>query len=216
MVQIELSAGRRRIPGTGKVMDVTYNYLKHTSQSKFRRWTIENLNKALVEKLHLLKVDSIVDVGCGEGFTLNRFSKEKLAKKLVGIDGSSIAIELGRVLFPDLNLKSGNIYKIPLNDSSYDVVVCTEVLEHLEDPRKGLKELIRVSNKYLTLSVPNEPIFSLKNLFIGKNIRRLGSSVEHINWWTSKAFLKFVSMEKVEVLSCCHPFPFTLVLLKKR
>ncbi|KKQ37138.1 MAG: Methylase involved in ubiquinone/menaquinone biosynthesis [Candidatus Woesebacteria bacterium GW2011_GWA1_37_7] len=214
-MQIEVSAGFKHIPGANKKMRVTYNYLKHTSKSRFRQWTIKNLNSALIEKLKTIKIYSIVDVGCGEGFTLERLRKEKIGKYYLGIDGSNIAVKLGKVLFPKIIFEKHNIYKLPLKDNSYDFVLCTEVLEHLEKPDKALKELVRVSRKYLALSVPNEPFFSLKNLLMIKNIRRFGSSVEHINWWTSRGFVKFVLKEKVKIIRQCHPFPFTLVFLEK-
>lgn len=215
MVEIEVSAGYKYIPIAKRRMEVTYNYLKHTSKSKFRQWTIENLNNALVKKLKTLNISSVLDAGCGEGFILERLRKECVAEKYLGIDGSSIAIKLGKVLFPNIKFEKHNIYKLPMKNDSYDLVMCTEVLEHLEKPDKALKELIGVSKKYLALSVPNEPFFSLKNLIVGKNIRKFGSSVEHINWWTSRAFLKFVARENVKVIGVCHPFPFTLVFLEK-
>ena len=149
MTPIEISAGYKKIPGFKKKIKITYNYLKHTSNSKFRQWTIENLNKALVGEIRFLKVNSIIDVGCGEGFTLERLRKEKVAKSLFGVDGSSIAIKLGKKLFPKLILKVQNIYDLPIKDNSFDLVVCTEVLEHLKEPNKALKELVRVSKKYL-------------------------------------------------------------------
>ena len=93
--------------------------------------------------------------------------------------------------------------------------MATEVLEHLDDPKKGLKELVRVSKKYLLLSVPNEPYFMLANFLRGKNITRWGNDIEHIQHWTSSQFQLFVEKEGLKVISKRYPFPWTMFLLEK-
>lgn len=207
--------GVMEVPVLGKKMEVTFNYLKHTSTHPVRRWTINNLYKTMIKELGKIKASSVLDVGCGEGFTLDRLSKNNIGTDLVGIDFSPVAINLGRVLFPKYQLEVGDIYHLSFKNNSKDLVVCTEVLEHLEHPREALKELVRVSKKYLLLSVPHEPIFCLKNLLIGRNIKRLGSSKGHLNLWTSWGFRNFVKRENLKILSFKHPFPFTLVLAQK-
>ena len=138
------------------------------------------------------KVDSILDVGCGEGFTLNRLREKGIGKKLEGVEYSKAAIELGHKMYPDIKIKQGNIYQLPYKDNAFDLVLCTEVLEHLDDPQKGLKELVRVSKKYLVISVPNEPFFMLAQLVRGKNWLSFGNDIEHINHWTMFGFPQFV------------------------
>ena len=194
---------------------LTFNYLKHTSTNPVRKWTINSLYKSIFEMLKNISISSVLDAGGGEGFTLDRFKKANIGEKLVCIDNSQEAISLGKEIFSNLDLRIGDIYKLSFRDKTFDLVICTEVLEHLTTPRKALKEMIRVSKKYLILSVPNEPIFSLKNLVIGRHITRFGSSKGHINWWTARAFEKFVKKENVKILKSKHPFPFTVVLLKK-
>ena len=71
----------------------------------------------------------------------------------------------------------------------------------LKKKLKALKELVRVSNKYLVISVPNEPLFMLAQLLRGKNWSRLGNDIEHINHWTFVSFPKFV---KVFVYIMCY------------
>jgi 2-polyprenyl-3-methyl-5-hydroxy-6-metoxy-1,4-benzoquinol methylase len=96
------------------------------------------------------------------------------------------------------------------------LVLCTEVLEHLDDPQKGLKELVRVSKKYLVVSVPNEPFFVLAQLARGKNWSRFGNDIEHINHWTMFGFPKFVKKNaKVKILARRFPFAWTMLLLEK-
>jgi len=93
------------------------------------------------------------------------------------------------------------------------MVLCTEVLEHLENPEKGLKELIRVSSKYILLSVPNEPFFMLENLVRLKNVSRLGNDIEHINHWTFFGFRKFLKKHNVKIIKYYAPLPLPLLIV---
>ncbi len=199
----------------------TDNFRKHTSKNPIQKFLINNFYKSLISTVQDLKVDSVLDVGCGEGFTLQKLYENKIGRKLEGIDYQQIAIELGKKLHPNLVLKQGDIYKLPYKDNSFDLIICTEVLEHLKDPKQALKEISRASKKYLVLSVPNEPFFMMANFLRGKNIARLGNDIEHVQNWTSKGFQRFVKSQKepesqrVRILRVRHPFPWTVLLLEK-
>jgi len=206
--------GVRYVPELGRKMELTLNYLKHRSTNPIRRWTIRDLNRTVVDMLQKVCPTSILDVGCGEGFTLN-FIKKKLDIEMKGIDFCPIAVELGRALFPKIKLDVADIYCLPHKKNSIDLVLCTEVLEHLEYPREALEEIVRVTKRYVILSVPHEPFFCLKNLIIGRNIRRLGCTKGHLNLWTSWSFRQFVKKHNLNILSVRHPFPFTVVLAQK-
>lgn len=45
--------------------------------------------------------------------------------------------------------------KLPFRDNSFDIVVCTDVLEHLDNPHEVFREVIRVAKKYIIISLPN-------------------------------------------------------------
>jgi SAM-dependent methyltransferase len=45
-------------------------------------------------------------------------------------------------------------------DGAFDAVVCLEVLEHVPDPIRAMRELARVARKRLIITVPNEPWFT--------------------------------------------------------
>ena len=89
------------------------------------------------------------------------------------------------------------------------------VVEHVDDPEKGLKELVRVTGKNLLLSVPNEPWFMMANFLRGKNLSRWGNDIEHINHWSTEKFKKFVGKE-IAVKKVIRPFPWTLLIAEKR
>ena len=198
-------------------MKQTDNYKKHTHKNPIQRFLLGNFFKNLVNLTKARTVDSILDVGCGEGFTLNRLKENGIGKKLEGIEYLQAAIDLGKKTYPDIKITKGNIYELPYKDNEFDLVLCTEVLEHLDEPEKALKELVRVSRKYLVISVPNEPFFMLAQLIRGKNWSRFGNDIEHINHWTMFGFPKFVKKSaKVKILARRFPFAWTMVLLEKK
>lgn len=195
-------------------MKTTDNYRKHTTKSKAQKYLIERFYDVFMTEVEKLQPETVLDVGCGEGFTLERFHKKKIGKKLVGIDFLKTAIDIGKKERPYLDLNVGNIYDIPFKDNSFDLVICSEVLEHVDDPKKGLKELARVTKKNAILSVPNEPWFMMANFVRGKNWSRWGNDIEHINHWSTGSFVNFVSKElKVKVVK--RPFPWTLLIAGK-
>jgi len=191
------------------------NYIKHTSKNPIRKLLIKNFHNSILRIIKPLKKGSILDVGCGEGFMLDFFAKNNLAKHLEGIDLSKEAIELGKFNFPSLKLKQENIYSLPYSNNSFDLVTSAEVLEHLEDPQKALSEITRVSNRYILLSVPNEPLYRLSRLFSGINIKKLGDHPEHINHWGVKSFKDFVSKNNLKIIQTKLPFPWILILIEK-
>ncbi len=193
----------------------TTNYLKHTSQNPIQHMLINHFNKVLMDLVKPLKPSKILDVGCGEGFTIVTFARNKIGKKYEGIDNSKTAINLGKKMYPDLAIKIGDIYNMDYKDNTFDLLLCTEVLEHLEDPKKALAELRRVTGKYLAISVPNEPFFILANLLRGKYLKSLGNHPEHINHWTLPGFKKFLRKGGFKISTVRAPFPWTLILARK-
>jgi len=193
----------------------TDNYKKHTHSNPVQRFLIGKFYESLLTDIKRFNPESILDVGCGEGFTLEKFQKAGIGKKLTGIDFLDTAIKIGKKERPDLDLRIGNIYDIPFKSNTFDLVNCNEVLEHIDDPEKGLKELVRVSKKYVVLSVPNEPWFMMANFVRGKNLSRWGNDIEHINHWSTNSFIKFVS-PYLKVKSVRRQFPWTLLVGTKK
>ncbi len=197
-------------------MPETTNYLKHSNQNPIQKALIDNFYKELFKMIKPLKANSILDVGCGEGFTLKKLEEKKLGKKNEGIDYSDDAIKIGKKIYPELALFKGDVYGLSYKDNTFDLSLCTEVLEHLDDPAKAVAEIRRVTSKYIIFSVPNEPFFIGANLLRGKYIKSLGNHPEHINHWTFWGFEKFLEKQGLSVVKSKHPFAWSLVLTKKK
>lgn len=191
------------------------NFVKHTSKNPIQQFLINNFYSSLVSVAKSLNPKTILDAGCGEGFTMDRLSKSKVGEKLEGIESSNEAISLAKRLFPHLLIKKGSAYNLPYKNDSFDLVICTEVLEHLDDPKKALKEALRTSKKNILISVPNEPFFMLSNFLRGKNILRLGNDPGHINHWTFISLQNFLKENGVRIKKTKLAFPWTIILGEK-
>lgn len=101
---------------------------------------------------HLADRDTlaVADIGCGGGFVSEAIANHSSEVAVTGIDISERSIEVAK-LHADEFLESGNlmylvgsIYAIPLPSSSQDIVIASDLLEHLEDVPAALKEIFRV------------------------------------------------------------------------
>lgn len=196
-------------------MPETTNYKKHKNPNPVQQILINNFYRELFKILKPYKSNSILDVGCGEGFTLKKLEEKRIGKNNEGIDFSEDAIRLGNEIYPQLKLAIGDVYDLKFKDNSFDIAVCTEVLEHLEDPVKAVSEIKRVTKKYIVFSVPNEPFFIMANFLRGKYLKNFGNHPEHINHWTARGFESFLKKQGLSIVKSRHPFAWTLVLAKK-
>ena len=103
---------------------------------------------------YLKEGDTCLDVGFGQGYGLEILSKK--AKKLAGIDVDKRAAKRGVEIFKPKNIDilSYNGYDIPFEDNSFDLVTCIDVIEHVEDYNRLIKEMLRVTKKGVFISTP--------------------------------------------------------------
>ncbi|MFQ6618019.1 MAG: class I SAM-dependent methyltransferase [Fidelibacterota bacterium] len=100
-----------------------------------------------------IRFSSVLDVGCGDGVLCSIYKRD-WAERVTGIDISSSRISYARDHFDKIDYFEGDIYSLPFKSNSFELVSCVEVLEHIEDPRKGLEELARVSASHILVTVP--------------------------------------------------------------
>jgi SAM-dependent methyltransferase len=106
----------------------------------------------------------VADVGCGAGELLAAVAEAWPGAALYGVDFAASRLRTAAAGVPggarlvDADLRT----RLPFRDRVFDLVFCTEVLEHLPDPRRALRELRRVlaPGGRLALSVPNATGFA--------------------------------------------------------
>ncbi len=185
---------------------------KYLSGNLISRRLIRGFMNALIELSQVEAHSTVFEIGCGEGLILRQlqfvFAREVF---LSGADLDADLLRVGQSLLESLPLSCASIYELPFDDNSFDLVISTEVLEHLEDPLHALREVCRVSKRYVLLSVPNEPIWSMANFLRGKYWNDWGNTPGHINKWPARKFISFVASE-VHIVAVRRPFPWTMVL----
>lgn len=193
-------------------------YDKYGSSNPIVKRLMKGFSDSLSSLVDKARPQTIHEIGCGEGYWVLDWQAQGI--KARGSDFSKTVIEIAREnavtsgLEPSI-FKSCSIYDIEPSIDTADLIICCEVLEHLEDPEAGLAALHRVASDYVIVSVPREPIWCLLNMVRGKYLTQFGNTPGHIQHWSKREFERFVRnyFDVVEVLS---PLPWTMLLCRKR
>lgn len=192
----------------------TTNYQKFRARNPIVVRLIDRFYASLRSLVEPLDPDSVLDAGCGEGETVGRLA-DCLPRRVAGIDVRDDCVAFTRQRFPWMEVSRQSVYKLAFPDRSFDLVLCLEVLEHLDEPAAALSELSRVSRRDLVLSVPHEPWFRVGSLLRGKHLARLGNHPEHLQRWNRDTFGDFLA-SKVEVVSVATAFPWLIAHCRPR
>ncbi len=146
----------------------TFRTSKHSRSKRNVIKLVSRLPKRCGESLSLL------DVGCGPGYFL-WLIKDCGYDRLVGLDYSFHMVRLARRQLGRLNAKVGFIrgscWDIPLSDGSVDVSLQVDVCLHVGGSLASVKEMIRVSRKYVVFTGPSFDRFDeITDKLIGSKI----------------------------------------------
>lgn len=162
---------------------------------------------------------SILDVGCASGWFLSRVSKRYPEAYCVGIDKYRRAIDYGKKHYKSLELLYADAHKLPFQANSFDLVICTEVLEHVNDPAGVLREIKRVLKKNGSAIVEMDSGNILFRLvwYWWTNVRKGVWRNSHLHLFTVDKLTKMLKSENF-VISRKRSFNYTMgiaFLLKK-
>jgi 2-polyprenyl-3-methyl-5-hydroxy-6-metoxy-1,4-benzoquinol methylase len=193
---------------TGNVFD------KYGSRNPLVRRLMSGFEASLDELWDLVRPESVVDVGCGEGVLTEHFAQRLGDGRVIGVDVESPALrsEWAGRRRPNLEFRVGEARSLPFADDEFDVAAAIEVLEHVAHPEEALGELARVARRALLVSVPREPLWRALNVARGAYWRELGNTPGHVNHWSRRGFIallgRYGSVEAVR-----SPPPWTLALV---
>jgi len=189
-----------------KSHDETY-YAKNTSMLKWihdwRFKSIKNLIGDVSDKI-------ILDAGSGEGYFLSQIK----AKEKFGIEMSEKRVKKSLKKHPKLNVQVGDVKKLPFDDGVFDVIICSEVLEHVDRYEEALIEFKRClkPSGMLVMSFPNERMVAFGRLLI---LKFPIHEIDHVNWITPKQIRKILGSKYTSSNIPSIPYPFCLYQVYK-
>lgn len=191
----------------------TTNFQKFKSKNVVVNKLIGRFYRVLYEHIAQQQPRVFLDAGCGEGESIKRLNDILASSTVYGFDINSECVAFCKNTYPQNNWQVDDIYQTSYSDNFFDMVMCCEVLEHLQEPHKALQELIRISRKYLLLSVPHEPYFQIGSFCRGKYWKNWGNHPEHINHWNSSSFCRFLrDNRKIKNIKMTNSFPWLITL----
>ena len=185
---------------------------KYTEGGRIGGLLVDRFYAAIARTVRRFPPKSALEAGCGEGFSTQRLVPLLGGARFESLDVETRLVEAARAKNPGVEIREASVYALPYDDDAFELVFCMEVLEHLEDPDAALRELRRVSARHLLLTVPREPIWRSLNMARGKYLRDLGNTPGHLQHWSRRQFLRFVS-QVGRPLVVETPLPWTQVLV---
>jgi SAM-dependent methyltransferase len=197
-----------------------------TGGNVYDKYATQNpIEKRLVEGF-LLQLDELVarsgareahEVGCGEGELSMRLARDGLRMRGTDAFPEVIAEARSRALADALEIdyEATPVEELDPDRDAAELIVCCEVLEHLDDPEAALEVLAGLARPWLIASVPREPLWRVLNMARFKYWGDLGNTPGHLGHWSKRGFLKLLE-PRFEVIEVRSPLPWTMALCRVR
>jgi ubiquinone/menaquinone biosynthesis C-methylase UbiE len=133
------------------------------------------------ELIQKTEAQTLLEVGSGDGYVLKALSD--LPVSLTGIEISEKRIERSRGLVPQAEIVAGDARDMPFESQSFDLVVCSEVLEHVPEPERAIAEMKRVVRPggLVIVTVPQERNWQLGRLALLRFPIRIPDHINHFS-----------------------------------
>ncbi|MFL6052060.1 MAG: class I SAM-dependent methyltransferase [Actinoallomurus sp.] len=110
------------------------------------RYRTELTDRAVLDAIGPCAGLRILDAGCGEGYLARTLASH--GAEVVGVDACQGLIDAAEGLLPEgpgsASFARASVDALPLEDSSFDLVVCNHLFSHLHDPSRAIREFGRV------------------------------------------------------------------------
>jgi ubiquinone/menaquinone biosynthesis C-methylase UbiE len=141
----------------------------------------------------------MLDIGCGEGVTLETARLLFPQSRCIGIDGLIENLSICRA--HHLNVIGGDVYHLPLQNETVDYVLFLEVIEHLVNPEMALIEIHRIlkSGGKLVMVFPHDAIFRIARLLTFR-FKEAFYDAGHVRQWRPADAKKMLNLYGFKVL----------------
>jgi SAM-dependent methyltransferase len=192
-------------------------YDKYSTGHPIERRLVSGFLAQLEELVERTGAREAHEVGCGEGELALRLAARGL--RVRGSDAFAEVIGEARrraaAAGAEIDYATKPVQELDPESDGAELVLCCEVLEHLDDPAAALETLAALAQPWLIVSVPREPLWRVLNLARLKYVRDLGNTPGHLSHWSRGGFLRFLATQ-VEVVEVRSPLPWTMALCRVR
>jgi 2-polyprenyl-3-methyl-5-hydroxy-6-metoxy-1,4-benzoquinol methylase len=138
----------------------------------------------------------ILDIGCGNGSLSNLIAQQ--GYEVVGVEESQSGVNLAQQNYPDCKFIAASIYDFPYQEleNSFDIIISTEVIEHLPYPRELAKVARRCLKNDGTLILTTPYHGYIKNLVLAIT----GKLDKHFTVLWDGGHIKFFSVKTLSTL----------------
>lgn len=145
----------------------------------------------------------ILDAGCGEGHLLEMLIKIFPKNQYYGFDVTEVALIAAEARCPDAHFRLMDLRDIDAPDGFFDIIFCSEVLEHIADWKQVVGEFVRILSPkgHLLVTFPNEILWTTGRFFLGRKPIKVP---DHVNSFSPKILKKNIPLRVLSETA----FPF--------
>lgn len=142
-------------------------YLGFFSNNPGTRYTFTKRLETVFQMIPQQGVGRVLEIGCGAGLLCLELAQK--AEIVCGIDISHFVLDFANhlkdyVQYSNVSFQHGDAKNLAFQNESFDLVICSEVLEHLLDPQQALVEIRRVTKRGGTVILTTPCALSLSDL----------------------------------------------------
>lgn len=195
-----------------------FNRTEHLFMPEDHMEQVYSSKNPLVRFFHLGRLDAIVkeipcrnlkvlDAGCGEGHLLKKLYESEPARQYYGVDITEVALEKARQRCPFAHLKKINLSQTGFSAGFFDVVISTEVLEHIYEYERVVNELKRIlkTGGLLLVTFPNEVVWTAGRFLLG---RRPIKVPDHVHSFSPKTMKAAIGLKPLKQINFPPALPF--------
>lgn len=190
-------------------------YDKYGTSNPIARRLMDGFLGRLDELVERTGATEAHEIGCGEGELAIRLARRGL--RVRGSDAFPSVLEEARRRAASagvpVEFEAKPVETLDPEADSAELILCCEVLEHLEDAEQALDVIAGLARPWLIASVPREPLWRGLNLSRLAYVRELGNTPGHLNHWSKAGFVRFLT-RRFEVIEIVSPVPWTMALCR--
>ena len=190
-------------------------YDKYGTSNPLARRLMSGFMRSFDELVERTGATDAHEVGCGEGELAIRLARRGI--RVRGTDAFPQVLEearsRARALAIEIDFEATPVEELDPARHGAELIVCCEVLEHLDGSRARARGALRLARPWLIASVPREPLWRALNLARLSYVGELGNTPGHLNHWSRRDFVRFLTA-RFEIVETRSPTPWTMALCR--